>query len=100
MNSFVVDHGVLTTRLGFSAPGKVSENVSMHTRKGRRRVCSIESKPVSLAANLRCRLSKAAMRRLSDGRLRLRVILGFVPQDGGAPAVVSRAITARKGSGA
>ena len=100
VNSFVVDHGVLTTRLGFSAPGKVSENVSMHTRKGRRRVCSIESKPVSLAANLRCRLSKAAMRRLSDGRLRLRVILGFVPQDGGAPAVVSRAITARKGSGA
>lgn len=100
VNSFAVDHGVLTTRLGFSAPGRVGENVSMRTGKGRRKVCSVESKPVALAANLRCQLSKAAKRRLSEGPLRLRVTIGFAPQDGGAAAVVSRTITARKGSGA
>lgn len=93
-----VDHGVLTTRINFSAPGKVSENVSMRTKKGWRKACSIQGKPVSLAANLRCRLSKAAKRRLSEGSLRLRVTIGFAPQDGGAPAVLSRTITARKGS--
>jgi hypothetical protein len=100
VNGFVVDHGVLTTRLGFSAPGRVSENVSMRTEKGRRRVCSVKNKSVTLAANLRCQLSKAAKRRLSKGQVQLRVIVGFAPQDGGAAAVVSRTITARKGSGA
>ncbi len=98
VNSFAVNHGVLTTRLGFSVPGRVSENVSMHTNKGRRKVCSVEGKPVAFAANLRCQLSKAAKRRLSEGRLRLRVTIGFAPQDGGAAAVVSRTITAREGS--
>jgi hypothetical protein len=100
VNGFTVDRGVLTTRLGFSAPGRVGENVSMQTKKGRRRVCSIQNKPVTLAATLRCQLSKAAKRRLSEGDLRLRVTLGFAPQTGGAVAIVSRAITARKGSGA
>ena len=100
VNGFTVDRGVLTTRLGFSAPGRVSENVSMQTKKGRRRVCSIQNKPVTLAATLRCQLSKAAKRRLSEGDLRLRVTLGFAPQTGGAVTVVSRAITAHKGSGA
>lgn len=100
VSGFLVERGVLTTRLGFSAPGKVSENVSMRTEKGRRRVCAVENKPVTLAANLRCQLSKAAKRRLSEGPLRLKVILGFAPQDGGAAAVLSRTITARKGSGA
>jgi hypothetical protein len=100
VNGFAVNHGVLTTRLGFSAPGSVSENVSMRTDKGRRKVCSVASKPVALAANLRCQLSKAAKRRLSKDQLRLRVTLGFAPQDGGAVAVVSRTITVRKRSGA
>lgn len=100
VNGFAVDHGVLSTQLGFSAPGRVSENVSMHTKKGRRRVCSVQSKPVSLAATLRCQLSDAAKRRLSDGPLRLRVTLGFAPQTGGTAAVVTRRFTARKGSGA
>jgi hypothetical protein len=100
VNGFVVDHGVLTTRLGFSAPGRVGENVSMSTKKGRRHVCSIQNKAVTLAANLRCQLSKAAKRRLSKGSLRLRVTIGFAPQDGGATAVVSRTITAREGSDA
>jgi hypothetical protein len=100
VNGFAVDHGVLSAQLGFSAPGRVSENVSMHTKKGRRRVCSIQNKPVSLAATLRCQLSVAAKRRLSDGPLRLRITLGFAPQTGGAAAVVSRTFTAPKGSGA
>jgi hypothetical protein len=100
VNGFAVDHGVLSTQLGFSAPGRVSENVSMHTKKGRRRVCSVENKPVSLAATLRCQLSGAAKRRLADGPLHLRVTLGFAPQTGGAAAVVTRRFTARKGSGA
>lgn len=100
VNGFTVDRGVLTTRLDFSAPGKVSENVSMHTRKGRRRVCFVENKPVTLSADLHCRLSKAAKRRLGEGSLRLKVTIGFAPQDGGAAAVVSRTIKARKGSGA
>jgi hypothetical protein len=99
VNGFVVDRGVLTTRLGFSAPGRVGENVSMRTDKGRRKVCSVENKPVALAANLRCQLSKAARRSLDEHQLRLRVVVGFAPQDGGAVAVVSRTITARKGSG-
>ena len=99
VNGFAVDHGVLSAQLGFSAPGRVSENVSMHTKKGRRRVCSVQNKPVSLAATLRCQLSGAAKRRLADGPLRLRVTLGFAPQTGGAAAVVTRTITARKGSG-
>jgi hypothetical protein len=100
VHGFAVDHGVLTARLSFSAPGGVSENVSMHTKKGRRRVCSIPNKSVALAVNLRCQLSKAAKRRLSEGRLRLRVVLGFAPQDGGAAAVLTRTITAQKESGA
>jgi hypothetical protein len=99
VNGLAVSHGVLTTELGFSAPGRVGENVSMHTKKGRRRVCSIQNKPVTLTATLRCRLSKVAKRRLDEGDLRLRVTLGFAPQTGGAVAVVSRTITARKGSG-
>ncbi len=100
VNGFVVARGVLTTRLGFSVPGRVSENVSMRTDKGRRRVCAVENKPVTLAANLHCQLSKAAKRRLSEGQLRLKVILGFAPQDGGAAAVLSRTIIVRKDSGA
>jgi hypothetical protein len=100
VNRFVVEHGVLTARLNFSAPGRVSENVSMSTKKGRRRVCFVENKSVALTASLRCRLSKAAKRRLSEGSLRLRVTIGFAPQDGGAAVVVSRAIKARKVGGA
>ncbi|HEX4463376.1 MAG TPA: CotH kinase family protein [Solirubrobacterales bacterium] len=100
VNALFVDHGVLTSELGLSAPGRVGENVSMHTRKGRRRVCSIENKPVTLAATLRCQLSKAAKRRLGEGDLRLKVTIGFAPQTGGAVAVVSRTIAAHKGSGA
>lgn len=100
VNALFVDHGVLTTDLGLSAPGRVGENVSMRTRKGRRRVCSIENKPVTLAATLRCQLSRAAKRRLGAGDLRLRVTIGFAPQTGGTVAVVSRTITAREGSGA
>ena len=99
VNGLAVDHGVLSIQLGFSAPGRASENVSMHTKKGRRRVCAIENKPVSLAATLRCQLSEAAKRRFADGPLRLRVTLGFAPQTGGAAAVITRAVTARKGSG-
>lgn len=97
VNALFVDHGVLTAELGFSAPGRAGENVSMHTKKGRRRVCSIQDKPVTLVATLRCQLSKAAKRRLGDGDLRLKVTLGFAPQGGGTAAVVSRTITARKG---
>jgi hypothetical protein len=100
VNGFVVHRGVLTTRLNFSASGRVSENVSMRTKKGRRRVCSVENKSVALAANLRCRLSKAAKRRLERGKLRLKVTVTFTPQDGGAVAVVSRMVTAQKRSSA
>ncbi len=94
VNGFIVNHTTLRTRLGFSAPGTASENVSMGTERGRRRVCSVEGQAVSFLATLRCQLSKAARQRLSEGPLRLRVTLGFVPGDGGAAAVASRSITA------
>jgi hypothetical protein len=81
-------------------PGALTENVSMGTAKGRRKVCAVQSKAVSFAAILRCQLSKAAKRRLSEGRLRLRVDLGFAPEDGGAAVAATRTVTARKGSGA
>ena len=63
------------------------------------RSASVVSDVMTLAATLRCQLSKAAKRRLAAGDLRLKVTVGFAPQTGGSVAVVSPTIAAREGSG-
>jgi hypothetical protein len=98
VNGFLVDRGVLLSRLGFSGPGMVAQWVTMRTPAGRRNVCTVRDQPVSSAATIRCELSRSARRRLAEHRLRLGVNISFAPQNGGAPAAAYRVLAARKGS--
>lgn len=96
VDGFSVMPGALSTQLSFSVPGTVTQWVSMHTARGRRNVCTVRNRPVSSAATIRCRLSRAARQRLNKHPLRLRVNISFLPQGGGAPVILSRGLTARR----
>ncbi len=98
INGFFLDRGVLSSRLGFSSPGTVTQWVTMRTPGGRRNVCTVQDQPVSLAATIRCELSRSARQRLAKHRLRLGVNISFTPQNGGAPAALYRVLAARKGA--
>jgi hypothetical protein len=98
VNGFLVDHGVLLSRLGFSGPGMVTQWVTMHTPGGRRNVCTVQGQPVSSTATIRCELSGSARRRLAKHRLRLGVNINFAPQGGGTPVAVHRVFAAGRGS--
>jgi hypothetical protein len=96
IKGLAVSPGALAARISVSGPGRVTEWVTMRTPAGRRNVCTVLDQPVSLAATVRCGLSRAAERHLADHRLRLEVNISFAPANGGAPVTVSRALTARR----
>jgi hypothetical protein len=79
----------LVAHLRLSSAGTVALRASMKTSKGRRRVCSA-SKAATGAGEwpLRCKLSRAAMDRLAQGPLKLKLVFTVAPAGGSAEAIV------------
>jgi hypothetical protein len=77
---FAVADGVLVSHVWVSGAGTVEQRVSIPTRHGRLRVC-IATEQVQQAGPvvLRCKLSAAARRRLSEKSLRLKAYTAFAP---------------------
>jgi hypothetical protein len=79
----------VTARLQLSGPGSVGLRATMRTRKGTKRTCA-SSTQAGAAGELAvgCRLSRAALKRLEQGALRLALTFTLILADGRTETLV------------
>jgi hypothetical protein len=81
----------ITARLRLSGPGQVGLRATMRTRKGMKRACASSTR-AGAAGELAvgCKLSRAALRRLNRGALRLELTFTLTLADGRTETLVRR----------
>jgi hypothetical protein len=86
----------LTTRVQLSAAGQVSLRAIFKADKKQKRACTTSGRVQAAGVfALRCSLSRAAVKRLAGGALRLKLIITIAPDAGGKETIVQRIRLAR-----
>ncbi|HEU4739265.1 MAG TPA: CotH kinase family protein [Solirubrobacterales bacterium] len=88
---------IVQTRVETPATGTVSQKVTAKLDGRRVKACSdTETRAGAAVVKIRCQISKAIQEARADGPLKLRIRVGFTPEQDGNPSFVSRILKAPK----